>query len=98
MMKETDSGLKISDLKFNEFNPEELESMQLFHRQVIKMKECDIIKTRSLKIKVSHESTAEGLKTAMDAPSDEEYGILLLRIRPCLLTRDRIFFNRILNT
>jgi|WetSurMetagenome_2_1015567.scaffolds.fasta_scaffold1936919_1 hypothetical protein len=53
MRAETDPGLKISDLKFNEFNPEELESLQLFHRQVIKMKECDIIKTRSLRIKVS---------------------------------------------
>lgn len=97
MGKTDDINLKIDDLKFNTFIDEELESLQLFHRQVEKMRECKVVKTKSLRISVSHERIEDGLKTTMEAPDDEDLSLLLLRIRPCLLERDRIFFNRIIN-
>jgi hypothetical protein len=94
-MEETE--LKIDDLKFNAFNDEELESLQLFHKQVEKMNACKVVKDNSLGFQVSHESTGHGAKTTIVAPDDDELGLLLLYIRPCLLQKDRIFFNKILN-
>jgi hypothetical protein len=89
--------VEMDKLAFTTFTDDEFESLQLFHKQVGKMNECKVIKERLLKINVSHENTGNGVKTTVKAPEDDELASLLLRIRPCLLKKDRIYFNKILN-
>lgn len=97
MVEITNTEFKMGDLKFDGFTEDELETLGLFHEQVMKMKQCKVIKNDSLKCNVSFERTPNGFRTTVQAPDDEELGYILLRIRPCLLEKDRIFFNKIKN-
>ena len=89
--------LKFEDLKFDSFTDYELKSLRLFQRQVEKMNECKVIRDGSLQFNFSAKRTVDGLETIMEATDDDELALLLLRIRPCLLEKDRIFFNKIVN-
>lgn len=88
---------QLEDLKFNKFTEYEIESLRLFHEQIEKVNDCKIIKNNLLGIKVSLESTEGGLISDIDCPSDDDLALLLLRIRPFTLQRDRVFFGKILD-
>jgi len=92
-----ETDVKWDDLIFNQFDENELESLVLFHEQVERMLGCKVVQEKALKVHVSIENTADGSITTMDAPSNDEIALLLNHIRPCLLQKDRISFNKILN-
>ena len=86
----------IRDLRFDAFTADERESLQLFHKQVEKMNNCKVIKNKSLKSNVHMDF--EGGNTYIDAPDEDELNSFLVRIRPFLLQKDKIFINTIFNT
>jgi hypothetical protein len=86
----------LGNLRFNAFTLDELESLQLFHKQVEKMNNCKVIKNESLKSNY-HMDFVSG-NSYIYAPDEDELVSFLTRLRPFLLEKDRIFINAIFNT
>jgi hypothetical protein len=86
-----------TDLKFSQFNEDQLKLLRMFHEKMEEINNCRIIKNDALRGSVHHRYDKNGSKVEVNFPDADDLRSLLLLMSTIVRTREKINYEIILS-